>query len=322
MQPIQPTRRAILQACLAGAAASLPAQTPSSIVAIARDPQLRSGLSSPDAARLAALADRAVQALYHADSPLAAWRQIVRPGETVGLKVNCLSGAGGCTSHILVQTVCERLHQVGIPPRDILIFDRLNADLDRAGYHLSSSRNGIRVMGNDDIGYENELAIFGSAGSLISQAVTRHCDCVINLPVLRDHGIVGVTMALKNMFGAIHNPNKYHSNAGDPYIADVFMLPPFRQKVRLHLCDAVTAQYEGGPSFRPQWTWPFNGILTSRDPVALDYTGWQIIEAERARNHMPPLKDVNREPVYIATAADSRHRIGTCDPARIVRREV
>src|SRR5208283_4390145 len=81
------------------------------------------------------------------------------------------------------------------------------------------------------------------------------------------------TMELKNLFGAIHNPNKYHLNVGDPYVADVNMLPPIRQKVRLHICDATTAQYEGGPSYMPQWTWPCNSLLVSRDPVALDFVG-------------------------------------------------
>ena len=54
----------------------------------------------------------------------------------------------------------------------------------------------------------------------------------------------------------------------------------------------------------PQWSWPFNGILTSRDPVALDYTGWRIIEQKRAEKGHPALRSVKREPAYIATAAD------------------
>ena len=162
----------------------------------------------------------------------------------------------------------------------------------------------------------------GNVGSLVSRTLTRTCDAVINVPVLKDHGIAGVTMALKNLFGAIHNPNKYHGNVGDPYVADVFMLPPIRQKVRLTVCDAMTAQYDGGPSYMPQWTWPFHGLLVAADPVALDAVGWQIIERKRAEKGMPPLKALHREPVYIRTAADARHRLGTNDPARIQKVEV
>jgi uncharacterized protein (DUF362 family) len=111
-------------------------------------------------------------------------------------------------------------------------------------------------MGNDVLGYEAALSIHGSAGSLLSKTLTQLCDAVVNLPVLKDHGIVGLTMALKSMFGVIHNPNKYHPNAGDPYVADVNMLPAIRQKVRLTIADGLTAQYEGGPTYMPQWSWP------------------------------------------------------------------
>jgi hypothetical protein len=81
-------------------------------------------------------------------------------------------------------------------------------------------------------------------------------------------------------------------------------------------------QYEGGPSFMPPWTWAYNGLLVARDPVALDYIGWQIIERKRAEKEMKPLKELKREPTYIATAADANHRLGTNDPKRIEVMEV
>jgi uncharacterized Fe-S center protein len=72
----------------------------------------------------------------------------------------------------------------------------------------------------------------------------------------------------------------------------------------------------------PQWSWPFNGLIVSRDPVALDYTGWRIIEQKRAEKGLPPLREVHREPAYIATAADSRHKLGTNDPNLIEKVEI
>jgi len=124
------------------------------------------------------------------------------------------------------------------------------------------------------------------------------------------------------MFGAIHNPNKYHPNAGDPYVADVNAMPEIRRRVRLTICDAVTAQYEGGPTYMPQWTWPFTGLMVAQDPVALDTVGWQIIEQKRAAMGMKPLKAMKREPRYIATAAGPRHKLGVTDPARIARLDI
>jgi uncharacterized protein (DUF362 family) len=286
-------------------------------VVIARDPQLRGLGTSLDSGRLLKMLDQAVQTLYKTDSTQEAWKKVARPGEVVGLKVNGLAGRAVSTSVVLVQVLCERLQSVGIPPKDIVIWDRLNSDLESAGFRIGTHPDRIRCFGNDTLGYEEELATFGSAGSCLSKTLTQVCDTVINLPVLKDHGIAGVTMALKNMFGAIHNPNKYHLDAGDPYVADVNMLPPIRQKVRLHICDATAAQYEGGPSYMPQWTWPYNGVLVSGDPVALDYTGWQIVERKRAEKGMKSLRALGRAPNYIATAGDANHRLGTSDPSRI-----
>jgi len=307
------TRRGLLRACLAGALAPPLAAQAKSRVVIARDP------AGPiDSARLLGLLDRAVQSVFDADSPLAAWKMVARPGEVVGLKVNCLAGRGSAsTSPLLVEAVCERLQQAGIRPGDLVVWDRLDSDLESAGFHPSTRAGRVRYIGNDQAGYEGDLATFGEAASLLSTTLTRTCDAIVNLPVLKDHGIAGVTMALKNFFGAIHNPNKYHSNAGDPYVADVNMLPPIRRKVRLHLCDALAPQCEGGPSFMPHWSWPFRGLIASRDPVALDSTGWRIIERQRAQKGLPTLDAARRQPAYIARAADARHRLGTDDPGLI-----
>jgi uncharacterized protein (DUF362 family) len=325
MRPGVTNRREFLRTCavaavvgaggrlraLAGAAAK-------SRVAVARDAALRGSGTTPDSARVLALLDRAVQACYDRDNALEAWKQAVRPNETVGIKVNCLAGKGASTSGALVDAICERLQQAGIPEDKIIIWDRLESDLESGGFR---SRKKLRCIGNDSAGYEDELAVFGEVGSLLSRTLTRSCDAIINVPVLKDHGITGMTAALKSFFGAIHNPNKYHPNAGDPYIADVNMLEPVRRKVRLHICDALTAQYEGGPPFMPQWQWAYNGILVSRDPVALDYTGWQIIEQKRAERGLKSLTADKRAPVYIATAADVKHRLGTNDPKLIERVE-
>jgi len=310
------TRRGLLRTGLAAAVAANAAPEKSKVV-IARDPTLRPAGGSPDSARVLKLLDRAMQSFYGGDSPADAWKKVARPGGVVGLKVNCLSGKGAATNPVLVEAICERLQQAGIPQKDIVIWDRLNSDLESAGFRLATRNDRIRTIGNDTAGYDMDLAVYGSAGSLLSKTLTHTCDAVINLPVLKDHGIVGVTLALKNLFGAIHNPNKYHTNAGDPFVADVNMFDPIRKKVRLTICDGLTAQYEGGPSFMPQWSWPYNGLLVARDPVALDYTGWQILERKRAEKGMKPLRELHREPLYIATAADAGHRLGTNDPQRI-----
>ena len=283
------------------------------VVARVHDPGLRKKGRRADPDRMLALLDRAMQTLFDRDTPKEAWQQVVRPGEVVGLKVNCIAGRGNATSHELVDAVVERLQEAGIKPGNIVIWDRLNSDLEDAGYKIQYNRNRVRCFGNDAAGFDPNLYVYGSAGSLVTRTLTEICDAVINLPVLKDHGIVGVTLSLKNLFGAIHNPNKYHVNVGDPYVPDVFMFPPIRKKVRLTILDATIGQYEGGPSYIRRWFWHPNQLLAAMDPVALDRIGWEMIERKRKQAGLPGLKQAKREPRYILTAADAQHRLGVAD---------
>ncbi len=222
----------------------------------------------------------------------------------------------------LVEAVCERLQQAGIKPQDIVIWDRDTVELERAGFHISIGGNSVQCFGTDQVGYEDDLVTYGDVGSRLSKILTRNCDILINLPVLKDHDGAGVSMALKNMYGVIHNPNKYHPNGCNPYIADVNMLPDIRTRMRLIICDATIATYEGGPGYKPQYSWKPNALLVARDPVALDYVGWQMIERERAEKGLKTLQADKRAPLYIATAADAQHRLGTNDPKKIAVVEV
>ena len=286
-------------------------------IVVATDADLQPYPGKMDTGRLVKLLDKAMQAQFDLDNPVECWRQIFpRKDEVVGLKVNCLSGRG--STHIeLVEAIQERLFGAGIKPEHVIIWDRFNSDLEDAGFKITTRGKGPRCYGNDMHGFDPNLFMHGEAASLICRTVTRHCQAIINLPVLRDHSIAGLTLALKNLFGAIHNPNKYHLTNGNPYIADVYALKPIHQKVRLTICDAVEAQYQGGPSWLPQWRWPFNGLLVGTDPVAMDTTGRQIIDQKRLEMGMSSLALSGREPRYIHTAADAAHRLGFDRPERI-----
>jgi uncharacterized protein (DUF362 family) len=286
-------------------------------VVVARDPQLRGTGSMVDSLRMLSLLDRAMQAAFDRDRPLEAWKMLVHPGESVGLKVNTLGGRGISTSRVLVEAICERLRQAGIKGVDIVVWDRDTDEMERGGFQPSIGGDRVQCFGTDRVGYEDDLAAWGCVGSRLSKILTQRTNVLINLPVLKDHDGAGVTIGLKNMYGVIHNPNKYHPNGCNPYIADLNMLPEIRTRLRLTICDATTAMYDGGPAYKPQSSWHCNGLLISRDPVALDYTGWQIIERKRSENGLKTLAADDRAPSYISTAADKEHRLGACDPKKI-----
>jgi uncharacterized protein (DUF362 family) len=329
------SRRNFLKSCLAGAvvlgargkaqlleAADQSTARAKSTVVIARDPMLRGSASAVDTGRILTLLDRAMQSLFDLDHPAEPWTRLVRSGEKVGIKINALGGRGLSSSRQLVEAICERLQEAGVPAGDIIVWDRDTEEMDRVGFSVSTAGNRVQCFGTDRVGYEEELATSGSVGSRLSKILTRRSDVLINVPVLKDHDGAGVTGALKNMYGVIHNPNKFHPNGCNPYIADLNMLPAIRTKMQLTVCDATTACFEGGPGYKPQYSWNHNALIVSQDPVALDYIGWQIIERKRAEKGLKTLEADGRAPRYIATAADTQHRLGTNDPRRIALVEV
>jgi uncharacterized protein (DUF362 family) len=277
--------------------------------------KVRNGLNF-DSDALERLLDQGLSQLYQIEDSQQIWNNLFSKKDIVGIKVNCLSGEKASSHKLLVEIIIERLRKSGVIPGNIIIWDRMNKDLESAGYSINqNNRNKVRCFGNDEIGFDNRLYINGSVGSLITRTMTDLCTAVINVPVLKDHGIVGITLSMKNYFGAIHNPNKYHHQAGNPYVADLYEIPLFRQKTRLVICDALDAQYEGGPPFKPQWSWPMNSLLLVVDGVALDRVGWEIIEKKRKEMNRPSLKEIGREPAYILTAG--KKGLGQSDLAQI-----
>jgi len=331
-------RRDFLKNCLTGAAvlgvgdklgllaAAEPQQQGAALaksrVVVASDAALRGTGATVDSHRMSNLLDRAMQTLFDRDNPIETWKKLVRPGDTVGLKVNVLGGRGLSSNLQLVEAVCERLQEAGIKASDIVVWDRDTDEMEHVGFHVATGGNRVQYFGTDHVGYESELSTYGGVGSRLSKILTQRCKVMINVPVLKDHEGAGVTMALKNMYGVIHNPNKLHPNGCNPYIADLNMLPEIRSKMRLTICDATTACFEGGPGFKPEYSWKNNGLIVSQDPVALDYTGWQVIERKRAEKGLKTLENAGKPPRYIATAADAQHRLGTNDPKRIAVVEV
>lgn len=260
---------------------------------------------------------RAMENLFQVSKAAQAWQRLFKKDDVVGIKINCLAGKGISTHAELVDAIIEGVKSAGVVERNIIIWDRANRDLEKAGYRIQTDRNRVQCYGTERVGYTYRVYEFGEVGSCLSKILVETCTAIINVPVLKDHGIVGMTNALKNFFGAIHNPNKYHDRRGDPYIADVNMLSEIRSRVRLIVSDALTAQCEGGPPFMPQWTWSQNSLLIGFDPVAIDALGWQMIETKRREKGLPTLKAAGREPTYIATAADERHRLGCADLGKI-----
>ncbi len=256
-----------------------------------------------------------LRALTGDKDPRAALRRWVRPVDTVGLKVNCLAGRRMSTSVALVDALAAALASAGTPQRNQVVFDRSDEDLLSGGFPKRTSGDRYRVVGNDHMGYEQDLAVMPTGASRCAVVATRSASVLINLPILKDHGLAGISSALKNNFGLVHNPNKFHLNGCDPHVAEVNALPFVRQKQKLVVCDALRVQVDGGPAFHPAGAMSYGALLLATDPVALDRVAWELLEQLRKQKKLRTLEADKRPPVHIATAA--RQGLGIGDRARI-----
>ena len=271
------------------------------------DPQ---GQVRPKIIRL--MLDQSIKKLANKKDLKPAWRQFVLPTDVIGLKVNSMSYP---TTHTeLAYAVADSLIENGVTANNVIIWDQIWENLKRAGYKINQSPQGVRCYASNSYGkilvkkfrslqYDSEPVSCGVAKSNLSKIFSKHCTAIINMPILKDHNIAGITNSMKNLLGGINNPEDYHPNHGDPYLADLNGIPQINKKLKLNIVDVLTPLYQGGPSGHPSRQWQYHGIMLSTDRVALDYLGWQLIEEKRKEMKLKPLEAEGRKPSYILTAA-------------------
>ena len=329
------TRRQFCRTVVAGAVAGLPAlacaqesepapgrrRRARARVVIGRDDAVWAG-SDLNTQRIVKVLDASVMRLTGKQGDVAAWKQLFAPSDRVVIKINCLAGRGLSTHRELVEAIVLGIQKAGVGPSRITVFERTAREMHKAGFDVRNRLHGVRVIATDmtklpDAGYERDIRFARSVGSCFSRILTQGKTAVVNVPVLKDHDLAGVTLGMKNFYGVIHNPNKYHDNHCDPFIADLSSSPLIRDKLRLVVCDALRAQCHAGPSYNPAWAWKFSGLLVSSDPVALDAVGADLIEQQRRARHLPSLAEAKRPPAWIRSAA--RLRLGESDLGAIER---
>ena len=266
-----------------------------------------------------ALLEASLKRLAKTERSEDAWGKFFGPQDVVAIKVNSITGKRLSTSPALVTAIVDGLLSCGGRPDRRIVWDRTTWELEAAGFRVNSGKGGPLCFGTDapSIGYETSPTLLGAVGSCFSRIVTGETTALINVPILREHAVAGVSVALKNNYGAIHNPNKYHADGCTPFVADVNTHPDIRNKTRLVVCDALNVQFHGGPGYKPKWTSSLEGILVSTDPVALDTIGAEQIEKLRRSAGLRSLAEERRYPAYLSVASDSAHALGVSDRSSI-----
>lgn len=246
-----------------------------------------------------------------------ALRALFKEKDKVGIKINTISGKALSTRPEVSLSLASILKNGGTEQNNIIIWDRTNRELKDSGYSLNMNQKGIKIFGTDSqgVGYNPMLISHQNIGSLFSSIQADLITSSISLAVLKDHGLAGVTASMKNYFGAIHNPNKYHDTNCDPYVADLFDTKLIKKKHKISILDGLVVQYHRGPSYHSKWAEKYESLIFSLDPVAADYVGWQVIEKLRARKDLPSLNEEKREPFYLITA--EKMGLGRADTSEI-----
>jgi hypothetical protein len=133
---------------------------------------------------------------------------------------------------------------------------------------------------------------------------------------LRTHHWAGLGTCLKNYIMFVPDPWSYHDNACER-LGAVWRLPHVVGRTRLNVLVMLTPLFHGtGPHhFNRAYTWPYGGLVVSRDPVAADAVGAAIITAQR-RAHFGEDRPIQPPPHHIE-AAERLFHLGTARLDRI-----
>lgn len=262
-----------------------------------------------------------------------AWLSLVSPTDIVGIKVAAGGGAVSGTNPEVVDAIAEGLREAGVPPQNIIVWDRGLEDLlaagfrkDAANYVLKSIDSaggydakalvsapvlGRLIWGDSKFGQTEgqRLADLLSTGDQLSnksfyaKILSSQVTKVINVPSLADNFLTGINGALVNMtLSNLDNWRRFTRapDHGDPFIAEIYSDEMIRGKVVLTVLDALFLQYAGGPFPNPNFAIENHALFMSKDPVAIDATALRLIEETRIASKMPSIKDLTR---YIESAS-------------------
>lgn len=180
--------------------------------------------------------------------------QFVKKGQTVVIKPNIgwnrSPEYGATTNPKLVKRIVEHCYQAGA--KKVYVFDNTCNEW-KSSYKNSGIQNaveeagGIMVPANSE-GYYQTVEI---KKAQILENVKVHelflsSDVIINVPVLKHHSSTILTIAMKNLMGAIWDRQFYHANGLHQCIAEFCLF----KKPHLNIVDAYTVMKKNGPRGR------------------------------------------------------------------------
>lgn len=285
-------------------------------VFVVQDPNATSAFA-PRVDRVKTLVDRGITNFTGKATVADAWRSLVSTQDVIGIKVFSEPGPNSGTRPAVVTAVVQGLLASGLPPGQIVIWDKHQTDLRLAGYFELAKRFGVRVAGAAESGYDEKVFYdapllgnlvwgdfeFGSKGegvgrkSFVSKLVTGGMTKIINVTPMMNHNEAGVFGNLFSLaIGSVDNVTRFEVDSGRlaTAVPEIYALPALGDRVVLNITDALICQYEGEERSLLHYSVMLNQLRFSRDPVALDVLSLQELDRQREVVKAPAVK-VNPE---------------------------
>jgi hypothetical protein len=103
--------------------------------------------------------ERAMTELTGEKSIQHAWAKFIDPNDIVGIKINPSGAPACCSSPEIIREIIDAVRSVGVPLRNIVVYDRYSYEMD-VGSYQTLLPTGVRIVGIQDafasgiIGYE------------------------------------------------------------------------------------------------------------------------------------------------------------------------
>jgi hypothetical protein len=264
----------------------------------------------PRPQRVEEMFTRGLLTLTGKDDTRSAWLSLVSPEDVIGIKVTSTPGGTSGTRPSVVAAAVQGLLSAGVPPANIIIWDRQSASLRRAGYFELAERFGVGIAASAEAGFDDahfyETALigqlvwgdheFGKRGgevgrrSFVSRLLTERLTKIIQITPLLNHSLAGVS---GNLFGlsrdSVDNTIRFESSSHHLGVAipEIYALPVLGDRVVLNVVDALICQYQGADWGLLHYSVMLGQLRFSTDPVALDILSLEELERQRKRAGMP-----------------------------------
>jgi hypothetical protein len=171
-------------------------------------------------------------------------------------------------------------------------------------------REGIKKIAEEVAGMFDDVTIPDEEKSFFSTIVTKDITKLVNIAVLKHNEDSGVTWAAKNIaLGVTTNKVRFHIDYCAKAIPEILAHPRLRDKMVLHIGEAAKISTVSVAGAQLAYD---NRLFFSRDPVAMDRIGLNLLEEKRMEHGLPSIREIS---THIAACA--ARGLGTDDLAKI-----